>query len=89
VLSAALLGHFRPPALVLTDEARLAYFVSIGLFAIGIILLVAGRLLAQVEARLLSLVSKRDLEPSRLETLTLEVFGVLSVLAAGVLYLRQ
>ncbi|MGD0092335.1 MAG: hypothetical protein ABSE73_20660 [Planctomycetota bacterium] len=89
VLSAALLGHFHPPPLLLPDEARLAYYVSLGLFAIGIILLVAGKPLAQLEARLVSMVSQRTLDPTRLETLMLEVFGILSILAAGILYLWQ
>lgn len=85
---ATLLGRFHHIAPFLPDEIRVAYFVALGLFAIGIILLVAAEPLARVEARFLSLLYQRDVEPSRLEVLVLEVFGILSLLAAGALYLR-
>ena len=84
---AALLGHYRPLPPLLPAERRVGYFVILGLFALGIIFLVAGNMLAHLEARLLGLVYQRDVEPSRLEILVLEVFGIFSLLAAGVMYL--
>jgi len=84
---AAMLGHFHPLPPFLPDETRIGCYVTLGLFAIGIILLVAGDFLAQLETRFLSLVLQREVEPTRLEVLTLEVFGILSLLAAGIMYL--
>lgn len=89
LLVAAMLGHVHHLQPFLPGEIRIGYYVALGLFAIGIILLVAGGLLAQLEARFLSLLSRRDVEPSRLEVLTLEVFGIASLLTAGLLYLLQ
>lgn len=80
-------SRMHPATALMADEVRLGHYVLLGLFAIGITLVVAGNILAQIEAYLMSLLSPREVKPSRLEILTLEVFGILSVLAAGIMAL--
>lgn len=86
---AALLGHFRPLPPFIQGETYVLYYVTLGLFSIGILFLVVGNLLAHLEARAIGMVSQRELEPTRLEVLVLEVFGILSIVTAGVMYLLQ
>ena len=86
---AGLLGHFRPPPPFIEGETYVLYYVTLGLFAVGMIFLVVGNPLAHLEARIIGMMSQREVEPTRLEVLTLEVFGILSVVAAGIMYLLQ
>ncbi|MCY3023307.1 MAG: hypothetical protein NTW87_30380 [Planctomycetota bacterium] len=82
-----LLAYFHPARQVTDQETYLLYYATLGCFAVGVIFLLAGSVLARLEARLVSLVSKEEAEPTRLEILMLEVFGILSILTAGILYL--
>lgn len=71
---------------MLDPENVLVFYATLCVFAIGVSFVLLGRLLAQAESRLMGLISRRRVEPSRLEILTLEVFGILSVLSAAALY---
>jgi len=77
----------RPAPLPAEGESLAGYYVTIGLLVVGITCLVLAPPLAYLESRLLGVFSRRDDEPSRLEVLTLEVFGIVSILAAVVFYL--
>jgi hypothetical protein len=60
--------------------------VTLGLFLLGIVFMIAGRALAHVEARVLAMMGKRDVEPTNLEILLLEVFGFLCAATATVMF---
>ena len=70
----------------LESENLMVFYATLGIFAIGVSFVLLGGPLAQMEARLLGVFSRGSVEPSRLEVLTLEVFGILSVLAAAALF---
>jgi hypothetical protein len=89
LLAAAVALKWFPRAPKLNDEGNMLNYITIGLFINGIIFLLSGRFLADVESRLMNRISKRYTEPSRLEILTLEVFGILSILASAALYIYQ
>jgi hypothetical protein len=71
-----------------SSEAASIFFsyASGVIFTVGILLTLAGRPLASIEARILSAFSKRDLNPSRLEVLVVEIFGVCLVLGSALIY---
>lgn len=56
------------------------------IFTLGILLTMAGLPLAHIEARILGVFSKRDMNPSRLEVLVVEIFGICLVLVSGLMY---
>ena len=66
--------------------AHLAGDKPIGMYLIGLTFLMFGHVLAEVEGKLIAQISKREIEPTPLEVLTLQVFGILSILASGILY---
>lgn len=69
------------------DQSMLYYYVTTIIYGVGILFTMAGRPLASVEARILGLFSKRDTNPTRLEVLVVEVWGVCSIVVAGLMYL--
>jgi hypothetical protein len=89
LLAAVVALKWFPRAPKLNDEGNMLNYITIGLFINGIIFLLSGRFLADLESRLMNRISKRYTEPSRLEILTLEVFGILSILASAALYIYQ
>jgi len=68
------------------QENTLALYTMLGIFCIGLVFVTGGSLLARLEARVVAAVSKGYSEPSRLEVLTIEIFGMLSIVAAVTLY---
>jgi len=72
-----------------SQDAHVVYILNFGVFAIGILFLMLGSLLARAEALVIGAISQKDVKPTRLEVLMLEVFGIVSVLSAGILYLYQ
>jgi len=90
-LLAAFIVFYRMPrgGGIVRDEGLMLHYITLGVFMIGIVFLMCGRMLAELEARLIGKISSRDIEPTRLEILTLEVFGILSILASGALYIFQ
>ena len=88
-LLSALIVVYRFPRTGVVRDDSIPHYITLGVFMIGIIFLMCGRMLAELEARLIGKISSRDIEPTRLEILTLEVFGILSILASGALYIFQ
>ena len=86
LLGATVLMYFYPRVILNTDEVYLMSYATSGVFIAGLCFLLFGRYLARIEALLFSVLSQRDLEPSRLEILTLEVFGIFCVLASSLMY---
>lgn len=89
LLAALAIHKIFPRTAMLRDEGIVLAYVTLGVFMIGIIFLLCGRVLGELEARLIGMISSRDIEPTRLEILTLEVFGILSIIASGALYFYQ
>jgi len=76
----------RNAAVLQPQENTLALYTMLGIFCIGLVFVTGGSLLARLEARVVAAVSKGYSEPSRLEVLTIEIFGMLSIVAAVTLY---
>jgi hypothetical protein len=83
----ALLLWIMFPRTTRNEDGQIFYLLNFGVFMIGILFLLLGRLLAKAEALVIGAISQKEVKPTRLEVLMLEVFGIVSVLSAGVLYL--
>lgn len=68
------------------DTSLLYYYVTMIIYAVGLLFTLMGRPLAGIEARILGVFSRRGLNPTRLEVLVVEIFGVCCVLVAGLMY---
>lgn len=86
IACAFLLMTFFPRPPVSEDETFLMGYATTGVFAVGITLLVAGRMMAHLETVVFGAMVRRPFKPTALEVLVLEVFGILCVVAAGVMY---
>ncbi len=76
----------RPAAL---DESVLLFYIGWVLYVVGVLLVLFGHSLADLEARFLGMVTREEPTPTRLEILMLEVFGVCCVIAAAAVFLMQ
>ena len=72
-----------------SENSVLFQYVTVGIFGIGMLLVLGGRVLAKAEYAVLGAVQHREVKASRLEVLLLEVFGILSVLTSAILYAYQ
>ncbi|HYG73857.1 MAG TPA: hypothetical protein VEK08_02400 [Planctomycetota bacterium] len=86
LIAALLTLLYAPPQDPTKPETSWLFIVTVGVFMIGITFLLCGNILADLEARLLSALYSRDVEPTRLEVLTLEVFGIVSIVASSAFY---
>jgi len=87
LVGALLVSMKAPPPDPAKPEAIWLSFLTLGVFMIGVTFLLCGTSLANFEAKLMSAIRSREIEPTRLEILTLEVFGIVSILASSAFYL--
>src|SRR5205814_4990988 len=85
LLAALIVQRYFPRSSV-GDEGTIFFYITIGIYLIGLTFLLFGHVLAEVEGKLIALISKREIEPTPLEILTLQVFGILSIVASAILY---
>lgn len=84
---AVLLAQYHPPESIAPTGGTLMLLIVMLLFAVGLIFVLFGLTLARAEAKFKSLLSRQKGTPSALGVLTVQVFGVLAVLAAFAMYL--
>ena len=84
---AVLLAQYRPPENIAPSGGMLLLLIVILLFFVGLSFVLFGLVLARTEAKFMALLSGRKAPLSALGVLTLQVFGVLAVLAAFAMYL--
>ena len=56
-------------------------------FVVGLLFMLVGRDLVRLEARVMSYIGGREIKPTHLEALTLELFGFCCILLAAVMYI--
>jgi len=88
LLIATLLVYYYPRPITGggADEKTLIAWADTGIFIMGLAFVLSGRVLVKLETLLVGMFSRREVKPTALEILTLEVFGMFCLIISGVIY---
>jgi hypothetical protein len=86
LVGATLLVQFRPPSMETLSENGVYLVLTASVFCLGNVFLLWGGALAQMEARMTSMLKEYTPKPSALEVLMVQVFGAATMLGAIAMY---
>ena len=86
LVGSSLLVYFRPPSLETLSENSIYLLLTASVFCLGMVFLLWGGALAQLEARMTSVMKEYTPKPTALEVLMVQVFGATTILGAMGMY---